>query len=162
MSSISQSATNKRRSRTLRRIVLVTMGGTGILGVVAILGVVCSARLSVTRRLESEATEVMALVDAIHEYREVHGQWPPKLDALMPTFVDSIDAPGWQYHPLGPPDDIAELSWQGPMHTKLGYVFSTARHVGDTGWYASSEGNPLHLHVEGISPAQDSRIHRRQ
>jgi hypothetical protein len=98
--------------------------------------------------LPAEAAKVSDLVDAVYEYRDDQGAWPGDLSQLSPRYVSVVQAPGWKYHHVKGPGGGAMLQWQGPLHSKLVYVFSPDA---NEGWRASSEGSPLPIRIEQAS-----------
>lgn len=68
-------------------------------------------------RLRDIADEAIPLLDAIAQYRQVHGAWPSDLDVLVGEFLSAsdLDARGWRGWTFVPePDGFAvyyKLGW---------------------------------------------------
>jgi len=128
-----------------KRIRLCVASLTGLIVIVSA-GYLYVSVFSLRRSLAYRARSVAPLVDGAYEYRSQHGCWPDQLTDLVPNYIDTLPGREWQYYYLPPPEDVAELRWQGRMHTKLGYVFEPSMDsASDKGWYASTEGNPISL-----------------
>jgi hypothetical protein len=47
---------------------------------------------------EQGQTRAQPLIDALERYRGANGEYPPDLETLVPTYIETIPKPAWRYH----------------------------------------------------------------
>jgi hypothetical protein len=106
--------------------------------------------------LPQEAARVTDLIAAIYQYEQDHSSWPRDISELDSESSQDARTRDWRYYRSDDPRGSAMLSWQGPMHTKLIYVFpSDAEPDLEEGWHASCEGNPVPAEIQKLMPHID-------